>query len=238
MTDKSCMSYWLPRIMAAGLPIPRTHMLAMPPEAMRAVVQSFDGKPTGQAIEPFLKRLRQLAALIGYPCFLRTGHTAAKHYWRETCFLASPDGLAGHVMAIIEFSECAGIIGLPWNVWAVRELLPTVPMAHCAVYKDMPVCREFRFFVRDGEIICRHPYWPLDALERGGLDAATAADRYARLIEEPQDLARLEAIAAVAGKAVGGEWSVDLLETERGWYLTDMAEAAKSFHWEGCEKAG
>lgn len=33
-------------------------------------------------------------------------------------------------------------------------------------------------------------------------------------------------------------WSVDVLETRRGWFVTDMAEAARSFHWPGCEHAG
>lgn len=28
--------------------------------------------------------------------------------------------------------------------------------------------------------------------------------------------------------------SVDILDTEKGWFVTDMAEADKSFHWEGC----
>ena len=47
-------------------------------------------------------------------------------------------------------------------------------------------------------------------------------------------MAELRNLASAAGKAVGGEWSVDILETRRGWYITDMAEAYKSWHWEGC----
>jgi hypothetical protein len=44
--------------------------------------------------------------------------------------------------------------------------------------------------------------------------------------------------AKAAGCAVGGAWSVDILETKRGWFVTDMAEASKSFHWPECPYAG
>ena len=47
-------------------------------------------------------------------------------------------------------------------------------------------------------------------------------------------MAELRNLASAAGKAVGGEWSVDILETRRGWYITDMAEAYKSWHWKDC----
>ena len=33
-----------------------------------------------------------------------------------------------------------------------------------------------------------------------------------------------------------GSWSVDVLETDRGWCVTDMAEAEGSFHWPECER--
>ena len=34
---------------------------------------------------------------------------------------------------------------------------------------------------------------------------------------------------------MGGHWSVDILETERGWYVTDMALAPRSWHWPHCK---
>jgi hypothetical protein len=45
----------------------------------------------------------------------------------------------------------------------------------------------------------------------------------------------LDQIAIAAGAALGGAWSVDILETKRGWFVTDMAEAGKSWHWPGCK---
>lgn len=49
---------------------------------------------------------------------------------------------------------------------------------------------------------------------------------------------QLYELASRAGKAVGGAWSVDILETTRGypnrWYVTDMAVAEDSWHWPEC----
>jgi len=70
----------------------------------------------------------------------------------------------------------------------------------------------------------------MEALERGGTEQVN----YEALCRMDDESA-LVMLATQAGKAVGGAWSVDILETERGWYVTDMAEAHKSSHWEGCE---
>jgi hypothetical protein len=50
------------------------------------------------------------------------------------------------VFNLAEHSECADILGVPWNTWAVREFLPTMPLEVCPNLCHMPVCREFRFF--------------------------------------------------------------------------------------------
>jgi hypothetical protein len=53
----------------------------------------------------------------------------------------------------------------------------------------------------------------------------------------------LTELANAARQAVGGAWPIDVLETRCGWYVTDMAEAEKSWHeWPDCpnrfERAG
>jgi hypothetical protein len=37
-------------------------------------------------------------------------------------------------------------------------------------------------------------------------------------------------------RQIEGEWSVDCLWTDRGWYVTDMAVAATSYHWPACNR--
>lgn len=231
--DVTALSHWFPVVFAAGLPVPNTIMLVMPKEAQEAVIATFDGVENGD-MSGFIASIDRAAQEVGYPAFLRTDHTSGKHHWKGNCHLPDAEAIPSRIMGIVEYSEMASFVGLPWTRWAIRELLPTKAVGICAGFGDMPICREFRFFVQGGEVICRHPYWPLEALEQGGAvyPGEFDYDGFCRL-SEAED-AELTRIASVAGEALGGAWSVDLLETERGWFLTDMAEAHKSFHWEGC----
>jgi hypothetical protein len=229
------LSNWFPKIEAAGLPVPKTVVLSMPAEAQKVIWAAFDGEdsPDRAELDVFIARLGDACDSIGYPAFLRTGLISGKHSWKRTCFVTDRANLRGHVGELAEFSECADFLGLNWNIWVVREYLPVRPVALCRAYGDMPVCKEFRFFVDEGKVRCWHPYWPLHALERGRPDRDFDFAALCNL--EDVDLLELTALAERAGKAVGGSWSIDILDTARGWFVTDMAEANKSFHWEGCE---
>lgn len=227
--DKTALSYWFPKIAAASLPVPRTVIIEMPPEVRKTVFAWLEGRDdsSGEVTEKFFAELTAAARSMGFPCFLRTDHTSGKHEWERTCFVQRPEVIAEHVCRIAEYSECVDIIGLPWSTWAVREFLPTTPLGYCPRYENMPVCREFRCFVDDGTVHCAHPYWPLEALRQGGCMNID----YEAWGTMPECVHRL---ASAAGKAVGGYWSIDILDTKRGWFITDMAEGEKSFHWEGC----
>ena len=228
------MTYWFPKIEAAGLPVPKTILVELREDAMREVWRVFDGKPMGEAAQPFFDQIKAAADSLGYPCFLRTSHTSGKHDWDNTCYLRDPRRIPKQVATIIEYGECSSFIGPPHDWWAVREFLPTKPLAVCHGWSNMPVCREFRVFVNDATVQCWHPYWPLNALEQG---CAVAPDVAYQQLIECKDEAGLLALAAKAGEACGGYWSVDIMDTERGWCVTDMAEGEKSFHWEGCKHA-
>ena len=232
--DRNALSFWFPKLAAAGLPVPRTVLVHMTDEAESEAWQMFDGKKPGAAFERFVSALRSAGDEVGYPCFLRSDHTSAKHGWNLACFVQSPDRIGDHAFQIAYFSECNAFMGeLPWRDWAVREFLPTLPLAICPHYNNMPVCREFRFFVNDGIIQCWHPYWPQESLARGGV-GPNAIPALLEKLWQMDDLDMLSMLASAAGQACGGAWSVDLLETKRGWYVTDMAEALRSWHWPDC----
>lgn len=239
--DKTCLSYWFPKIEAVGLPVPRTVIVPMSQKVHRELFALLcDGRPPKEEmVGPFFDSIKDAVNIfIGYPCFLRTGLTSAKHSWNRTCYLPSPEEIRSHVISIVEFSVIADLgsaLGLPCNIWAVREILPTKPYGVCKYFGDMPICREFRFFVDDDKVRCWHPYWPKSALERGGTIMDDGSFDYNRFCHVKDEKPLFE-IASAAGKAVGGSWSVDILETEMGWYLIDMAEAHKSFHWKDCEQ--
>lgn len=234
----NCISYWLPLIEKIGLPVPRTLLIAMTPDAQRVIWTSEDGEePDCEALaewNAFIARLRSACETLGSPVFLRAGETSAKHSWKDSCFVTDFDTIPSHVFTIAKYCEMASALGLPYDVWAVREYLSGESYGVCPIYHDMPLRREYRFFADASGVICRHPYWPQAAIAQGGgpLSGADYA-AFARLPEGPE-LARMDEIAAVAARACGGAWSVDLLDTDRGWVLTDMALAAQSYHWEGC----
>lgn len=224
--DPTCLSHWFPIIEAAGLPVPRT-------EIIRTVVdlcELFDGKePEGMG--GLIALIKAAGDRLGWPCFLRTGHTSAKHSWKDTCFLPSPEVVGQHIYNIAEFSECAGIIGIPYNVWVVREMLPVTPLYHC--FQGMPVVPEVRVFVDGSRVAYMNPYWPAEALEEGSPTNAAWRDTY----EQDHGITTKEEaicadLASRAGGVLGGQWSVDLLKTNKGWFLTDMAEAHKSYGYD------
>jgi len=251
MSDKrNCLGFWFPLIEAVGLPVPKTEIV----RSVADLTSLLDGEiPPGWY--EFLDQLLAAAERIGYPCFLRTGHTSGKHSWKDTCHVPALSALGQHVFNLVEFSVICCVVGLPTEVWAVRELLPTEPVAIFPGYGDMPLCREFRAFVEGAEVCCIHPYWPWEAVERGcqvehvvdwedwdrgiGHEIPVGLrEAWEKLCELDQSTAAiLGNLASRAGRALGGGWSVDLLETARGWYVTDMAEAHRSWHWPGCSNA-
>ena len=81
---------------------------------------------------------------------------------------------------------------------------------------------------------CFHPYWPLGALNEGGLAGDFPFGWYEDFcrLDDPEPKQLAEAVS----HAVPGAWSVDILETKRGWYVTDMADAKQSFHWPECDR--
>lgn len=236
MANRTCLSYWFPKLLTAGLPVPRTEIVRTDLRLSMLIYGEEcppDLRVHADSLASFVAELRTAADKIGYPAFLRTGQGSGKHDWSRCCFLRDRDKIDHHVMALVEWSSMVDFIGLQTDVWAVREMLPVKPIGVCDRYGGMPVVKEFRFFIRDGNVICRHPYWPIDALNEGGLSAIVPEGWYEEFCRIPEDLEPL-AVRVSKAFAKDGAWSVDLLETDRGWYVTDMAEAERSFHWEGC----
>ena len=234
LMDKTALTYWFPKLEVIGLPVPKTILLPMSAEAYRDVFNAFDGLEMNGSAHAFALKVKEAANKLGYPCFLRTAHTSGKHDWERTCYIPDSKKILSHIINIVEYSELTQIMGLPCDWWAVREFLPTKPLTTCPKYGNMPVCKEFRVFVKNDKIHCWHPYWPSYALEQGGASISQAI--YENLSRcQDTELTQLLLLASRAGQTVGGAWSIDILDTERGWYITDMAESEKSFHWEGCE---
>jgi len=234
LSDQNCISFWLPKLEAAGLPVPETTIIKA--EGERDPVALLDGKAP-EGYQELCMEISDAAVKFGYPVFLRTGHGSAKHQWAETCCLNRDDEVARHILALVEWSHVVHPIGLPTHVWAVRKMLRTDPLFRVAAWDEFPVTREFRFFVFDGEIVHRQPYWPpealADAIELGQPTPDNWRERLGRASElSDRDLDTCDELAKRASLAVPGFWSVDLLVDHYGsWWITDMAFGEESFRW-------
>ena len=227
--DKNDIRYWLPRVNEATDRIPETWLVA-PQSDLRCLLDGEWPEYFGE----FLDDLATAGRSAGYPCFLRTGHSSFKHSWSATCFVDSPLKFTERVAMLAENSELAGIMGIPYDVFAVRRMLKTTPLFHA--FHGMPITREFRFFVDGGTILCRHPYWPAEAIadsenadKHNWPDLLAASHAY-----DDADRAAIEPMVAACGAALEGYWSVDVLQAEDGWYVIDCALGADSWHWPGC----
>lgn len=229
--DRTCLSHWFPLIEAAGVPVPRTRILRIDDSYhLGPLMNGPDAKVTWEGYPEFLATLRGFGGEMGWPCFLRTGQTSGKHSWSRCCFLPSPDVIESHISELVCFSE---IVGLLWDVWVVREMLPTNPAFRCFRYSGFPVVREFRVFVEGPRVLYVSPYWPVKALREGEPSDSEWIEKLSLVRDATDDeMGVVRDLASRCGAAIGGRWSVDVLDTERGWYVTDMAEAEKSYGWD------
>lgn len=245
--DKNCLSFWYPILKECGISQPRTEIVRTDCNLSLLLDGNF---PEGYL--QFIRKLKDTALFLSLPpWFLRTGHTSGKHRWEHCCFVDNSIHMASHVVSLVEFSALADF--LPTDVWAIRELLPTDPICFLPAYDSMPLVPEVRVFVENGSICCRHPYWPADSIRGGFPFKSDPNNPYAMnrerdlphnidyIIEKATILSscvnrEVDIIASQVAIAMAshGAFSIDFLPTEDGWYVTDLAEAGKSFHWTGC----
>lgn len=227
------LAYWFPCIEAAGLSVPKTEIV----QTTVNLIELLDGiRPFG--FDRFETHLRNAAKRVGFPCFLRTGYTSGKHDWRDTCHVPDASALGRHVVALVESSVLAGMMGLPTDSWAVRELIPNVPLFTLDHYCGMPYVPEWRLFATPDEVVHIQPYWPMKALEQGRPSIPNWRDVVAAFFAK---MSAQQAVALLGPTAIraaevcdGGLWSVDFLwsAVNGRWWLTDMADGDRSFRYE------
>lgn len=130
----NCLSYWFPLVKDAGLPVPRTAIISGDAPNLIKLVER-EVEPPG--LDAFIQRIQLAAQVIpGPPWFLRTGQTSGKHGWNHNCNLGSLDQerVIDHVAGLVEYSICAGLFGLPYDIWVVREMIQTTPLFICECY--------------------------------------------------------------------------------------------------------
>jgi len=191
-------------------------------------------------MKQFRAQLSSACLSVGLPCFLRTDELSGKHSWSETCYVEHVSNLPRHIARLVEESELADIMGLPIDVWVVRKMLRAWRDGlSFRAFNGMPMTSERRLFVRNGELICHHPYWPPASIKNpdccdweSKLEKLNtcSTNELSLLQEKTKHLSRHPLLSKHA-------WSVDWLycpPPDDSWYLIDMALAEMSWHWPDC----
>lgn len=231
--DPNSLLVWWPAIKDLGIPVPRTEII---PIDRANIMEAYEDRSKLNPIPIIAAEC--IAEKFGFPVFLRTDLSSGKHDWERTCFVPDKSSLSEHVVELCLAHEMWTLIGLDYQALVIREFLH-LETAFTAFSGNMPINKEFRFFVRDGAVVCHHFYWPEEAFNQHPARMAHEPEWREKLrsLSELSDweYLLLEDYAKRAGTAVGGFWSVDFAKTAKGtWYLIDMALGANSYHWPRC----
>jgi len=224
---QNSLLYWFPKICNLNIPVPRTEWVLVEGDLLQYL---YSEKELPRELR---NELIACGRKIGYPLFLRTDNLSGKHDWERTCYVQTENDLVEHVYALIETSACADIIGLDINAFVFREFLQLD--WKFKAFEGMPVARERRYFIKDGKVLCHHPYWIEDAIAKGW-HKYPLPNNWKKVLKELNKETRREVktltdCAAKVAKVMGGFWSVDFACSKSGkWYLIDMARGEASWH--------
>jgi hypothetical protein len=229
---------WLPKIIEAGLPTPKTEVV---PYNHALVVQCLESDSVIDAnheYERIANHILIACKKLYYPCFLRTDLSSAKHAGQSAYMIEDDEDIPGSLSMTLEDNEMKFWLEPDSNkpqAMLVREWLDLeAPFSAFTFHK---IAREWRFFANADGVICFHPYWPEESIQFHGMSEPDGwRAELTKLHEIPDNIDELKAMAIKAAKVYGQTSSVDFARDVNGrWWLTDMAVAEDSFHWESCE---
>ena len=231
--DKSSLAYWHPKIeqynsiqslLANMIPQPETHIVRLSYEEILD-----ESKKHSRFYDLNMQRIKEACAKVGYPCFIKTDKFSGKHDWADTCFVKSEKDIEKHIYAVTAMASMCGCE--PALDMVVRKLIPTVPLFY-AFKGNLPIVTERRYFVENGKVIFHHPYWIPSSIQKPSIP------NWLKILNEDNiepidEITYLCGLTEKIGVLLGESWSVDWLNDKDGnWWLTDMAEAEKSFMWD------
>jgi len=178
--------------------------------------------------------LDSAACDLGWPVFIRTDLTSAKHDGLSAVQADDADDVVPVGSQLV--SACAHKSMRP-SAFLVREWVDIE--AWFTAFDGLPIGVEFRAFATPDEHLCTHYYWPESSIQR----ASGPRHVWTRQREEAAASRRPPWLPAAArGAAFEADfqhgiddperaWSVDFARDERGrWWLIDMALAEDSWH--------
>ena len=229
MTQKTSMLYWHPLI-EGKIPTPKTAMMPLIEGDLDVLFSLLDGETVD--LNVLDSRLIESSKQFRFPLFMRTDFTSGKHDWERTCYVMKESDLVGQAVTLFEDTLCKD---LSIGAYIIREYIP-LESGFVAFRGKLPISKERRYFVEDGSVLCHHPYWPADAIER----TRDLPHNWRAILadlnrEDEAEIAELSAMAETFAVNVPGAWSVDFAKTKDGrWIMIDAAEAFRSWHPSDC----
>ena len=216
------MLYWYPRIKALDIPQPKTVIAEKKDWNFWA---EFLDNPQIMSDEDFEKIL-VLSDSIGYPLFMRTDLASGKHFFNRTCFIRTRGELKSHMSELVEDNFMHDLL---FTSLVFREYVE-LESGFTAFLGELPIARERRYFIKDGKVLCHHPYWPEDAILKPSVK--TWKSILAELNREIEsEIILLSRYAHQVACIFDGYWSVDFAHAKNGkWFLIDMALGLASWH--------
>lgn len=225
--DPNSATIWLPAVISEALPVPATEIVPFDNATMWCEIG--EGDRPGAPID--WNAMRSAAASVGFPCFVRTDLSSAKHAGPSDYRCDSIDDVRRVVLATF-YDNC------------MKDLFPVAMLFRRWIDLDAtfsafgygrtghPIAREWRVFADRSGVKCRHFYWPQDAIDGNAPSESDWRERLERLEElTPREAEAIEKMAVTATTALDGEWSVDFAKDRSGrWWLIDMALARFSWH--------
>jgi len=159
---RNSMTYWWPLIKDLPIPMPKTTIIPLDQKAyFKALFDESDNTPPPRDDwEKFFTAIEK----YGYPVFMRTSHTSQKHHWKETCFVKRKAFLKQNFWRLLEEDYLS--IDQIADAIVFREFIP-MESYFTAWWGELPVNKEVRCHIENGELRCFHPYWPKNAIEQG-----------------------------------------------------------------------
>lgn len=229
--NKNSALIWLPKIVEAGLPTPKTETVEYD---HRAIIEVFDN-PDLPAFGNLIWAVRAACNKIGYPVFLRTDLSSAKHDGAKAYKIQNESGISAVLLATLEDNEMKfWLEPEPPKAFLIREWLNLD--SPFSAFGGHAIAREWRFFADWQSIKCFHPYWPEDSIQFFGIPEPNDWRESLKLLHVvPENIDELKKLAMSAASLYGCYSSVDIaMDTGGKWWLTDMATAEDSYHWPLC----
>lgn len=247
MTDEPIPTsalYWLPPLQADDALrawIPPTRVV---PYDHRALIDAAEGDGKYEDWPRVLCDAGLAGDDIGWPVFVKTDLTSAKHdgpsHYRA-------DSRADMRRVLIRTAEDSEL-----KLWTRREASRAFLIrrfldldAPFVAFGGLPVAREWRFFATAEGVLCAHPYWPEGAVEESFYIMEANAgpegwrEQLAELYRRPDTLEwalmglMAQKAAALCPRAPA--WAVDFARDRScRWWLIDMADAREAWHWTDC----